>query len=86
MKSVSIRELHARTGELVRSASRHGEILVTDHGRLIAKIVPESAGGKPPYFLHRDASEAFRRLDSIGSTGGGTDSTRTISENREDRV
>src|SRR5580693_6506232 len=42
MKTVTIRELHAKTGELVRDASRHGHILVTDNGRTIAKIVPET--------------------------------------------
>jgi len=31
-------------------------------------------------------SRAFRRLDESGKTGGGTDSTIAISEDREDRV
>ena len=86
MKTVSIRELHARTGELVRGASRHGHILVTDHGRTIAKIVPEADGTGVPYFARRKASAAFAKLDASGKTGRGTDITQLISEDREDRV
>lgn len=86
MKTVTIRELHTRTGELVRAARRHGQILVTDNGRTIAKIVPETAGAETPYFSQRKASAAFRRLDDSGKTGRGTDVTRLISEDREDRV
>ncbi len=40
MKTVSIRELHSRTGELVREASHYGEIRITDNGRVIARILP----------------------------------------------
>jgi prevent-host-death family protein len=86
MKTVSIRELHAKTGKLVRDASRHGHILVTDNGRTIAKIIPESNGASVPYFAQRHASKAFSRLDASGKTGGGTDVTQLISEDREDRV
>jgi prevent-host-death family protein len=86
MKTVSIRELHAKTGELVREASRHGHILVTDNGRTIAKIVPEINETVVPYFAHRKSSMAFARLDASGKTGRGTDATQLISEDREDRV
>jgi prevent-host-death family protein len=86
MKTVSIRELHAKTGELVRDASRHGHILVTDNGRTIAKIIPETNDTGVPYFAQRNASTAFSKLDASGKTGGGTDVTHLISEDREDRV
>ena len=86
MKTVTIRELHAKTGELVREASRHGKILVTDNGRTIAKIIPETEGTGVPYFSQRKPSTAFSRLDESGKTGRGTDVTRLISEDREDRV
>jgi prevent-host-death family protein len=46
MKTVTIRELHAKTGELVRQAQCHGEIWVTDNGRTIAKIIPMDATRK----------------------------------------
>ena len=87
MKTVSIRELHSRTGQLVRAAARHGEIRVTDRGRVIAKIVPETDPAEIPYFARRNMSPAFRRLYQSGRLGaGGTDVTQLISEDREDRV
>ncbi len=87
MKTVSIRELHSRTGQLVRAAARHGEIRVTDSGRVIAKIVPEAEHAKAPYFARRKMSPAFKRLYRRGRLGsGGTDITQLISEDREDRV
>ncbi len=87
MKTVSIRELHSRTGQLVRAAARHGEIRVTDSGRVIAKIVPETEPAEVPYFARRKMSPVFRRLYENGRLGaGGTDVTQLISEDREDRV
>ncbi len=87
MKTVSIRDLHSRTGQLVRAAARHGEIRVTDSGRVIAKIVPEAEPAEVPYFARRKMSPAIRRLYQNGRLGaGGTDVTQLISEDREDRV
>lgn len=87
MKTVTIRELHSRTGQIVRAAGRHGEIRVTDSGRVIAKIVPESERPELPYFARRKMSAVFRRFYQRGRLGaGGTDVTRLISEDREDRV
>ena len=86
MKTITIRELHTRTGALVREASRHGEIRVTDRGRVIARIVPEAERAEVPYFARRRPSAAFKRLDESGRTGRGTDSTAAISEDREDRA
>ena len=88
MKTVTIRELHARTGELVRQASQHGEIRVTDSGRIVAKILPEAEPAQVPYFARRRyVSPRMKRLIETGRLGrGGTDSTMAISEDREDRV
>jgi prevent-host-death family protein len=88
MKTISIRELHARTGELVRQAARHGEIRVTDSGRVVAKIVPETERAEVPYFARRRyVSSRIKKLIETGLLGGGgTDSTVAISEDREDRV
>ena len=85
MKTVTIRELHSPTGELVRQALRHGEIRVTDNGRVVAKILPEAEPAPIPYF-RRKVSAAFKRLDESGKTGRGMDSTIGISEDREDRA
>jgi len=87
MKTVTIRELHSRTGQLVRAASRHVEIRVTDRGRVVAKIVPEAERAEAPYFARRKMSLAFKRLYQNGRLGaGGKDVTQLISEDREDRV
>lgn len=88
MKVISIRELHARTGKLVREVSRHGQILVTDHGRPVAKIVPEAKPAEVPYFARRKfISPELRKLIESGELGrGGTDSTLAVSEDREDRT
>jgi len=84
MKTISIRELHNRTGKLVREASRQGEIRVTDNGRVVARIVPQTEASEIPYFARRKPSAAFKRLDDSGKTGRGTDSTIAISQDRED--
>ena len=86
MKTVTIRELHTRTGRLVREAARHGEIRVTDRGRVVAKLVPEAEPAQVPYFARRKVSAAFKRLDASGKTGRGTDSTIAISEDRQERL
>jgi antitoxin (DNA-binding transcriptional repressor) of toxin-antitoxin stability system len=70
----------------VREASRHGEIRVTDRGRVVARIVPQAEIGEVPYFARRKPSAAFKTLDESGKTGQGTDSTIAISEDREDRI
>lgn len=86
MKTITIRQLHNRTGALVRDASRHGEIRITDNGRAVARIVPLAQPRQIPYFARRKPSPAFKKLDNSGKTGQGTDATITISEEREDRA
>jgi hypothetical protein len=47
MKSVSIRDLHARTGAIVREAARR-PVQITDRGRVLAVIqAPPAVGGVP---------------------------------------
>jgi antitoxin (DNA-binding transcriptional repressor) of toxin-antitoxin stability system len=86
MKAISIRELHQKTGQWVRGAGRHGEIRVTDRGRTVAKIVPETDRGDTPYFSRRKLAPAFRRRMGRGGLQGGTDSTQVISEERDRRI
>jgi len=88
MRKVTIRELHSRTGEVVRQARRHGEIRVTDHGQVVAKILPESEPSFVPYFARRQyLNPETKRLIESGCSGArGTDSTVAISEDREDRA
>jgi antitoxin (DNA-binding transcriptional repressor) of toxin-antitoxin stability system len=85
MKTISIRELHEKTGQWVRLARRHGEIVVTDRGEAVARLTPEMPRQEVPYFARRVLSPAFRKLAASGKLSLGTDSTTAISEEREDR-
>ena len=85
MKAITIRELHARTGVWVRQAAQHGEIVVTDRGRAVARIVGEVGQSKSPYFAQRKLLPAFSKLTKRGKLRGGTDSTEIISEDRDGR-
>ena len=84
MKTISIRQLHEKTGEYVRKAAEVGEIYVTDHGKTVAKIIPEAPESDIPYFTRRKLTPAFRKLMESGKLQGGTDSTIIISEDRDD--
>lgn len=83
MKSISIRELHEKTGRYVRKVSEVGEIYITDHGKRVAKIVPEQEIPEVPYFARRKLTPKFKAI--MHKLKGGTDSTILISEDREDR-
>jgi prevent-host-death family protein len=85
MKTITIRELHAKTGQSIRLAAQHGEILVTHHGRGVAKIVPHTEEKETPYFSRRKLTPAFRKLAGSGRLRGAKDSAQGISEDREDR-
>jgi prevent-host-death family protein len=85
MKTITIRQLHERTGHWVRQADRHGEIIVTDSGTPVAKIVPQQKPATVPYFARRKLSPEFEKLQNEGKLRGGTDLTIAISEDREDR-
>ncbi len=83
MKTISIRELHEKTGDYVRMAAKTGEIYVTDRGKTVARIVPESDAAAVPYFAARKLTPAFRKLMKTGKLRGGTDSTRIVSDDRD---
>lgn len=83
MKTISIRELHAKTGKYVRGAAQAGEIYITDRGKLVAKIVPQQEPEQTPYFARRKLTVAFRKLMESGKLRGGTDSTQIVSEDRD---
>jgi prevent-host-death family protein len=85
MKTITIRELHARTGRWVREAARHGQIIVTDSGQPVARLIPEHQSTQVPYFAQRKRSPKFKKLDDSGKMGRGTDATQAISEDREER-
>ena len=78
MKTISIRELHLKTGRWVRHAASRGPIVVTDRGRRVAALQPFDASvtGRP--LPNREA--AIRKRSKVP-----IDSAVYVSELREDR-
>jgi prevent-host-death family protein len=85
MKTVSIRELHEKTGSLIREARRLGGLIVTDRGAPVARIEPIEPKPTVNPFLSRRLVPAYERLLRSGKLGGGTDSDRIVSEDRDAR-
>jgi prevent-host-death family protein len=83
MKTISIRDLHEKTGAWIRRATTQGALIVTDRGKPVARIVPEVAPPSLPFFARRAIPRALRGLSRSGKLRGGTDSTRAISDDRD---
>ena len=81
MKTISIRELHEKTGAWVRRSVTLGPITVTDHGKVIAQIVPVEAPTATNPFAARKLRKGYARL--LGKLKGGTDSTPSVSQDRD---
>lgn len=82
MTSVSIRELHEKTGEWVRLAEAHEQIIITDRGRPVASLAPYRRPAKRNRFSARKILPAYAKLR--GKLSGGTESTALISEDRDE--
>lgn len=83
MKTISIRELHERTGAWVRKAAQLGSITVTERGRPVARLEAVEGRGRENPFLTRKLRPGYRRL--MGKLRGGTDSVSIVSEARDGR-
>ena len=81
MKTISIRELHEKTGDWVRRSAKLGAITVTDRGKAIARIEPVEAAAAVNPFAARKLRRGYARL--LGRLKGGTDSTQAVSEDRD---
>jgi antitoxin (DNA-binding transcriptional repressor) of toxin-antitoxin stability system len=81
MKTISIKELHERTGAWVRKAVELGAITVTDRGKPLVRLeaVPDAKALNP--FQTRRLRTGYARLK--GRLGRGTDSTTIVSEDRD---
>jgi antitoxin (DNA-binding transcriptional repressor) of toxin-antitoxin stability system len=78
MKTISIRELHLKTGSWVRHAARWGPIVVTDRGRRVAALQPFDASVTSRPLPNREA--AIRKRSKVP-----VDSAVYQAELREDR-
>ena len=83
MKTISIRELHERTGAWVRRAAELGSITVTERGRPIARLEAVEGPSRQNPFLARKLRPGYKRL--MGKLTGGTDSVTMVSEDRAGR-
>ena len=83
MKTVSIRELHEKTGAWVRLAETHEQIIITDRGQPVASLSPYREPAKRNRFRARAVLPAYAKLR--GKLSGGTDSSSIISKDRNDR-
>jgi len=81
MKEISIRELHRRTGQWVRSARRYGSILVRDRNVPVAKLTPVSE--EPPVNRFRNWKPLKRFAQALDRPVGGKPVADIISEDRE---
>ncbi len=69
MTTITIKELHARTGDWVRRAGENGEITVTDRGHPIAVIRP---------LVHSTKSANQQPLSWIGSLASAKRTPRSV--------
>ena len=79
-KRISLRELHEKTGMLIREASASGySVVVTDRGKPLATITPYTADVERRTFRERELSPAFAALQRRRASG---DSTTDVSDDR----
>ena len=68
-QSVGIRELKAKLSEYVRAVKRGSTIIVTDHGRRVARLVPEGVS-------FEDRLETLRHAGTVVWSGRQLGKTR----------
>jgi prevent-host-death family protein len=83
MTTISIKELHGRTGHWLRRVSEEREVIVTERGRPIARLLPAIEPAKTNPFLRRRLMPGVARLIERPMDGSG--STEIISEGRDGR-
>jgi prevent-host-death family protein len=83
MKSISIKELHDKTGHWLRRVKAEGEVIVTERGNPVARMLPavRSPAGNP--FAKRKLLRGVARL--IKRPIGGPDSAAIVSDMRDGR-
>jgi antitoxin (DNA-binding transcriptional repressor) of toxin-antitoxin stability system len=83
MKTISLRELRESTGTWVREAARVGALVITDRGKPVARLEAIAVDLQINPFLARKLRPGYAKLR--GKLGGGTESTRIVSEERDAR-
>ena len=70
MKRIGIRELHLKTGELVRSAALGEGVVITDRGRPVASLLPVHPGDLSTPFRQRRTLPEFETLPLVAGDSG----------------
>lgn len=83
MKTVSIKELHEKTGEWLRRVRVEGEVIVTDRGTPIARMLPPAREPAASPFARRKLLRGVARL--IARPLGSPDSAEIIGTMRDGR-
>jgi prevent-host-death family protein len=83
MKSISIRELHDKTGQWLRRVADEGEIVVTDRGEPVARMLPPARVPEGNPFARRRLLRGMATL--MERPIDGPDSTEIVSSMRDDR-
>ena len=78
MKKAGIREARQNLSVLLEEVKKGREILITDRGKPVARLVPERNESSVEFGSHKSTRKRMPRLDPPLSKG--------ISEDREDRI
>jgi prevent-host-death family protein len=78
MKTVGIREVRQKASQLIEEVQQGRELLITNHGKPVARLVPVSVQAAKPLGSYRDLRKAVRLK--------GGPLSATVAEMRNDRA
>jgi prevent-host-death family protein len=85
MRTISIRDLHDKTGQWVRRVDEENEIVVTDRGRAVAVLRPLACKENSIYsWKNRPLSSEYQTLLESGRMVSLIDSSAVVAQERED--
>ena len=83
MQTISIKELHDKTGYWLRRVAQEQEVIVTERGQPVVRMLPPKKTKKGNPFHSRKLLPGFARL--VERPIGGPESTEIISDMRDGR-
>lgn len=83
MKTISVKDLHDKTGHWLRRVKAEGEVIVTERGTPVARMLPPARASIGNPFARRKLLRGIARL--IARPIGGPDSADVISWMRDGR-
>ena len=83
MKTISIKELHDKTGHWLRQVRAQGEVIVTERGTPVVRMLPPAKGAAGNPFARRKLLRGVAAI--MRRPLGGPDSAEIISSMRDGR-